>query len=132
LPSGEAIDAFVSQTEALEEFQTIFLWVQLGMSLVFDGIMEFIFRIINILQLVFVLPGIPINFPANVNFFYKALMPFVTFDILDPSYTTEYLFSFNQEGVDPYTDSLEVLGYETANLILNLGSIFIFLAIMIL
>lgn len=54
----------------------------------------------------------------------------VTFDILDPSYTTELVFEFDENKQEllneEILDQMEDLGYDTHNSMLNLGSLAIF------
>jgi len=68
--------------------------------------------------------------PANVNSFLQVLVPVVQFDILDSSWTTEYIFEFDEDYLEETSkgipDQTKNLGYETHNAVLNLGSIGIF------
>ena len=50
---------------------------------------------LNQLLLVIHLPMFRIIIPANVVTLFQIIVPIYTFDILDPSYTTELLFSFD-------------------------------------
>ena len=68
--------------------------------------------------------------PANVSYFYQVLIPVIQFDVLDPEWTTQYVFDFDfpkQEELGAQVlDQMQNLGYETHNSILNLGSMWIF------
>ena len=46
------------------------------------------------------LPLLNILMPANVNSFLQVLVPVVQFDILDSSWTTEYIFEFDEDYLD--------------------------------
>ena len=76
------------------------------------------------------LPMLMIIIPANVSAFFSKLIPIVTFDILDSSWTTEIIFEFDEmlhDKLEPEIfDQMETLGYETHNALLNLGSMSIF------
>ena len=76
------------------------------------------------------LPLLNILMPANVNSFLQVLVPVVQFDILDSSWTTEYIFEFDEDYLEETSegipDQTKNLGYETHNAVLNLGSIGIF------
>jgi len=82
------------------------------------------------LQMCIHLPMLQTIVPANVSLFYSSLLPIITFDILDPEWTTQLWFNFDYEKQrmlqDYELDQLEDLGYETHNSILNLGSMWIF------
>ena len=71
--------------------------VQVGMNFLFTGLIGQFLGMISSLQMIFILPGLPVNFPANIRFFFKVLMPFVTFDFIPTSITTEVLFQFDEE-----------------------------------
>jgi hypothetical protein len=77
------------------------------------------------------LPLFPIVLPANVMYFFKVLLAFIMFDLLDSSYTTEVVLDFNYDEQERKSiliaDQTKVLGYETCNSILSLGSLFLFL-----
>ena len=100
------------------------------MTVVLQGVLDSFLGVVNALQIIFVLPGIRINFPANVNYFYSVMNPFVTFDVLPPEWSTKLVFNFNEGPDEPFNEQLETIGFETSNLILNLGSLSVALAIM--
>jgi hypothetical protein len=55
------------------------------------------------------------------------LMPFVTFDFIPSSVSTELVFDFDEEGQEPYNDQLEDLAYDSCNFILNSGSMLLYM-----
>ena len=69
-------------------------------------------------------------FPANVSSLYSLILPVVTFDIIDPAWSTKFLFDFDEpkqeELKESVFDPMEDLGYETHNSLLNLGSLAVF------
>jgi hypothetical protein len=67
-------------------------------------------------------------YPSNVKFFFKLLMPFVTFDFIPPENSTKHIFEFDED-VQSFSSALEGIDYETSNLILNTGSLFIMLTL---
>jgi len=76
------------------------------------------------------LPLLRIIVPGNVSQLFSLLIPVATFDVLDPSWTTELVFDFDDEKQielqSQLLDQLEDLGYETHNAMLNLGSLALF------
>ena len=58
-------------------------------------------------------------------------MPFVTFDIIPPEYSTMHIFDFD-ENDEPYNGALAELKYDTCNFVLNSGSLFIFFLVLVL
>ena len=65
------------------------------------------------------------TFSGNVKFFYGIYIPLSSLDIFPTDYTNEAIFDFSAEEFDsPESETLEEMGYETHNSILNLGSVF--------
>lgn len=65
------------------------------MNFLFTGLIGQFLGMISSLQMIFIQPGLPLNFPANVSHFFKVLMPFVTFDFIPTRISTELVFSFD-------------------------------------
>ena len=69
--------------------------------------------------------------PGNVGNFLAILLPVMQFDLLDSSWTTEKIYSFDTEAQEELNelilDQMEDLGYDSHNSILLLGSIFIYI-----
>lgn len=70
-----------------------------------------------------------LNYPKSSNAFYKPLLEFVNFDLIETEGPYNYVFNF--ENV-PYSDQIEEIGYESRYTIPNLGSIPIFMIIILL
>jgi len=75
-------------------------------TLVFQGGIGTILGMITSIQLFFLMPGMPINFPSNLMAFFEALFPFVAFDYIPPDYTTANMFTFDDERDKVYNDQL--------------------------
>jgi len=75
-----------------------------------------------------VLPLLQIQIPANLSMLLKTLMDIANFDFMPSGEIFEAMFNFTP--TDPYLENFEQGGFETANFILNLGTLFI--AVMIL
>ena len=76
------------------------------------------------------LPMLSIMMPANVSGFFSIILPIVTFDIIDPEWSTELLFDFDEPGQERLNihilDQMQDLGYDSHNSMLNLGSLALF------
>jgi len=83
------------------------------------------------LQMIIHLPLMHILVPPNVSVFFAKIIPVVSFDVLDPAWTTELVLEFDdpvhRDSEDMILDQMADLGYETHNSIYNLGSLVIFL-----
>ena len=66
------------------------------MSAFFKCSMNLLLSFLNQLLLVIHLPMFRIIIPGNVITVFEMIIPIYTFDILDPSYTTELLFEFDE------------------------------------
>ena len=75
--------------------------------------------------------------PQNVNAFFQIILPFVTFDLIPPEWSTELIFTFEEfpkEGFqksfnEKFFGQLQDLGYDTHNSVLILGSLWVFTAL---
>ena len=69
--------------------------------------------------------------PGNVSNFLAIILPIMQFDLLDSSWTTEKVYSFDFEAQEELNelilDQMEDLGYDSHNSILLLGSIYIYI-----
>jgi hypothetical protein len=103
-------------------------------NLVMSGAMSFMLTWINSLQMVLHLPMMLILIPPNVSSFFSLILPVVQFDLLDPEWTTELIFKFDENPEESFGDEFEMkvfdqmkdLGYETHNSVRLLGSLLIF------
>ena len=66
-----------------------------------------------------------VGFPTTLKMFYSILVPLVTMDIMPSEYTTELVFDFSEEEDEPVSDKLQELGFETHNVVLNMGTLFV-------
>ena len=71
-----------------------------------------------------------ISYPINVEVFSKIIISLIHFDLLDPEWTTRYVFDFKLDDSNGLEDMIipktafSHFGFETKNPILNLGGIF--------
>ena len=64
-----------------------------------------------------------LTYPANVEEFFAMIFPIVALDVLPLEKITDSILEF-EESASPVSYQLESLGYESINLIPNLGNIF--------
>ena len=64
-----------------------------------------------------------VSFPASVNILYAIFLPVASFDLIPPEYSTDLIFTFSEED-KKVSNKLEDLGFETHNMIYNLGVVF--------
>ena len=106
-------------------------------NLIMSGALGYMIGWINALQMILHLPMLMILIPANVSSFFSLILPVVQFDILDPEWTTELVFEFEEDPDESFEnsfgrsvfDQMKDLGYETHNSMSLLGSLFIFTVI---
>lgn len=100
------------------------------------GAMYYFFCYLNQLLLVIHLPMFRIIIPANVVSVFEILVPIYTFDVLDPSYTTELLFTFDPDQSDLASKTIfqqtQDLGYDSFNSWMILGSLNLYFILYIL
>ena len=90
-----------------------------------SGGMYLIWGVVNTLQMIVYLPLCEVQFPQNVVLLYSILLPMASLDIIPQEISTDVLFSMSEEEESP-SQRLEEMGFETRNVILNLGSMFYF------
>ena len=103
----------------------------ISISLALSGILSYLLAFLQGLQLVFHLPMLWVIVPGNVSNFLAIVLPVMQFDLLDSSWTTEKIYTFDTEAQEELNelilDQMEDLGYDSHNSILLLGSIFIYI-----
>ena len=85
------------------------------------------------MQIICHLPTIKIIVPPNVGSYYETVIPIVTFDILESTYSTELVLEFDndlqeEKSIDIF-DQMKDLGYSNHNLIQIIGSLGILMLI---
>ena len=114
--------------------------ISFGVNLIMSGAASYMVGWINSLQMILHLPMLLILVPPNVSSFLSIILPIVQFDILDPSWTTDLIFEFEEEIDEEFEnefkssvfDQMHDLGYETHNSMRLLGSLFVFMCIYLL
>ena len=73
--------------------------------------------------------------PANVAMVWEVIIPIATFDVLDPDWTYKLVMDFDEdhwvENQNELFDQWRDLTYDTKNVILILGSLSIFLILLL-
>ena len=71
------------------------------------------------------MPLIDLKFPGNARIVNDKLINIATFDILPTDDWYPVIFDFELDNEAPINERWEALGFETTNLIMNLGSIYV-------
>jgi len=90
--------------------------------------LNFVWGMINTLQLAVHLPLFSVLLPASTVTFYSTLMGVANFNVVPVSDIIEDTLPFNEEE-QPHTVNFMMMGYERENSILNLGMVFILLVL---
>ena len=76
-----------------------------------------------------------VQVPSNIGVVSSILVPLAQFDLFEELEIPQKLFNFDydihDQLADEIPDQIKELGYETHNCLLNLGGIFIFIAVYI-
>jgi len=97
------------------------------LSLVMSFSLQYLWGLINFLQLIVYLPLINVVFPANINMLLSVLISVATFDIVPfIDEISDFFFSFtvNDENTQ-LSSGWEALGFETKQFVTNSGSLFL-------
>ena len=78
----------------------VMLIVAFGMNLVMSGAMQYMIAMIRSLQMILHIPILNVLIPGNVSMLFSIMVPIVMFDILDSSYTSELVLTFDEEAQD--------------------------------
>jgi hypothetical protein len=70
------------------------------------------------------MPMLNVMFPSNAVLFYSFIIDISNFDIIPTEKIKSWIFSFSQSESDPQFQSI---GYDSDNIVENLGSMFLFL-----
>ena len=85
--------------------------------------MQLLWGMINALQIMVHYPLLNLRFPANADLILSSFMSIASFDIIPTDSLYDWLFNLEDDGA--HTDQLEIMGYESKNLIDNLGMVFL-------
>mmetsp|Transcript_41185 Transcript_41185/g.62649 ORF Transcript_41185/g.62649 Transcript_41185/m.62649 type:complete len:111 (+) Transcript_41185:3922-4254(+) len=83
MPNSKSSENFESATETLESSMRWLFLSSFVLNLFIGGALSYMLLFIRSLQLIIHLPIFHVLMPANVILFYKSIMPFAKFDLLD-------------------------------------------------
>lgn len=86
-----------NSAENAEVSLRILLIVTFIMSIFLQGSALYFTLMIRALQIALHLPLLKVLVPSNVSMVFGYIIPVVGFDVLDPEWTTELVFSFDEE-----------------------------------
>ena len=98
-------------------------------NLLLAGTISLIWSFVNALQMLMFLAICEISFPPVLWVLYKILIPFASLDIIPSELSTDLIFTFSENKDYPYNSRLEELGFDSHNMVQNLGSMFYFILI---
>ena len=101
-------------------------------NLVLAGSITLIWSFVNALQMLMFLAMCQINFPSTVKMLYQILLPLSSLDIIPQELSSDLIFSFSDDQDYAFNQRLEELGFDSHNMILNLGSMFYYINVSII
>ena len=131
-PDNEMVNNMKASAEASQDMMKMILMGTFAMNIIMTGAMTYMTGMIRSLQLILHLPIFSVIIPGNVSMMFSLMVPVVMYDILDSSYTSELVFTFDFEAEEQLSSSIRSqvrdLSYDSHNSILNLGSVLVFVA----
>lgn len=131
-PDNEMVNNMKASAEASQDMMKAILMGTFAMNIIMTGAMTYMTGMIRSLQLILHLPIFSVIIPGNVSMMFSLMVPVVMYDILDSSYTSELVFTFDFEAEEQLSSSIRSqvrdLSYDSHNSILNLGSVLVFVA----
>jgi hypothetical protein len=98
------------------------------LNLFLNGIIIHILDMVNTLQIILHLPMMTLVFPGNVMAIFRIILPIAQFDVLQNFGVLELIFWKSKQDALEYRDEIQnvsILGYDSFNLVLNIGSMFL-------
>lgn len=83
--------------------------------------LQLLWGLVNVMQLLLVMPLLNVKFPINVATFYSFIISIASFDLLPTPTINDKIFEFTN-GKREIKVNFQESGYETGNIIKNLGS----------
>jgi hypothetical protein len=106
------------------------IYGSMALSFTLGTTLQYLWGLVNTLQLVTHTPLFDINLPANLQLFLTTIFSVVNFDILAPSSVLRVVFDLaHEDEYEPYNENFELLGYDNSNFIYLVGSPLIYIAI---
>jgi hypothetical protein len=76
------------------------------------------------MQMYVYLPLLDISFPGNIRMFLQFFMGLASCDLFTNEEIWRTVFHFEpSQGMEPYNDNFDALGFETSSIIYNLGDL---------
>mmetsp|Transcript_23308 Transcript_23308/g.22916 ORF Transcript_23308/g.22916 Transcript_23308/m.22916 type:complete len:400 (+) Transcript_23308:2791-3990(+) len=133
VPTQLSKDGMSATLEALagpiKDFMNTVGASNMAMNLCLAASLQYIWGMINCLQIIVNIPLFSIQIPGNAVLMYSILINFVQLDIIPTEGLYGSVFAFDDS--EPLNSNFYDMGYESLNIITNLGSNFLFLAIIL-
>ena len=100
------------------------MYIQVGINLLLNSAMEKLWVMVNGLQMIVLIPLIPVSIPANGQMFIVSLIDIACFDLVPVDLIWPHIFDFQDS--DSFNFEFETAGYESGYLAENMGTNFVF------
>jgi hypothetical protein len=97
--------------------------------MIFGGSMQHLWGMIRAMQMITTMSLINIAFPSTANAFFNAAILFANMDVMSGEKLYEIIFNFKE--TDPFNEKFETMDIGSKNLIMNSGSFFILIILVI-
>ena len=121
-------EAIKATEEATEGFLKVFLGTNFFLSFFLIGILQFLWGLINTLQMIMLTVLLAIEMPSNCYRIMIAIMKLTNLDVIDTGPLIESIFTFKSE-YPPLNEIFAEAGYETSNYIIELNALFVIIVI---
>ena len=108
----------------MEDTTGYIMYVQVGINMLLNSAMQKMWIMVNGLQLIVLIPLIPIKMPANGQMIIVGLVKIACFDLVPVDLIWPHIFDFQDS--DAFNFEFETAGYETGYLAETMGTVFVF------
>ena len=105
-------------------FLSVFMGTNFFLSFFMIGVLQFLWGLINTLQMIMFTVLFSCNFPLNASKIMIAIMKLTNLDIIDTESILTAMWNFKVE-TDSISPIFEEAGYESSNFIIELGPLFL-------
>ena len=100
------------------------MYIQVGINLFLNSAMEKLWIMVNGLQLIVIIPLLPVKLPPNTQMILVAFIDFACFDLVPVDLIYPSIFDFLDS--DPFNFEFQSAGYDSGYLPENMGTVFTF------
>eukprot|EP00347_Sterkiella_histriomuscorum_P008002 403346742 len=122
--SDEELDFLNQMAELMKWTLSSILGPSMVINIAMQQGLQSIWGMINGLQLLTHLPLMNLNMPANLICFYSLINDIASFDLIPTDSFTDDIMEFDEDSDYAFNNSFDFMGYQSVNLITNLGLFF--------